>query len=63
MYTLVWVSVKKGRTPTQHGLVISKESEQNSSGLYRVISQTVKEFLEYVAKTDIRLEELETIML
>ncbi|MFZ7802627.1 phage tail spike protein [Bacillus thuringiensis] len=47
--------------PTHYGLVIPKESEENGVGLYGMISQTVKAFQEYVAKTDARIEELEPI--
>ncbi|PFK62328.1 endopeptidase [Bacillus thuringiensis] len=47
--------------PTHYGLVIPKEAEENSVGLYGMLSQLTSAFQEYVTKTDARLEELELI--
>ncbi|WP_336975019.1 phage tail spike protein [Bacillus thuringiensis] len=47
--------------PTHYGLVIPKEAEKNSVGLYGMLSQLTSAFQEYVTKTDARLEELELI--
>ncbi|MBJ8025662.1 phage tail spike protein [Bacillus cereus] len=46
---------------THHGIIIPDESKENGVGIYGMISQTVKAFQEYVAKTDARIEELEPI--
>ncbi|MBY0036663.1 phage tail protein [Bacillus cereus] len=47
--------------PTHYGLVIPKEAEENGVGLYGMLSQLTSAFQEYVIKTDVRLEELETL--
>lgn len=47
--------------PTHYGLVIPKEAEENSVGLYGMLSQLTSAFQEYVTKTDARIEELEPI--
>ncbi|WP_272513685.1 phage tail spike protein [Bacillus cereus] len=47
--------------PTHYGLVIPKEAEENSVGLYGMLSQLTSAFQEHVIKTEARLEELDPL--